>query len=339
MSGRKTIDDVALLAGVSNATVSRVLNNNTPVSAAKRERVLSAVKTLRFRPNTQARLLAGRRPNTVLLVHPVAHHDLTWYFHMLEGGALRGCTQLGFSLQTHMVRADSARRLSKILEPINRRECDGVLLSAPFSDDPDIIRALQAREVPLVLLASGVETRAMAAGVGMDDEAAGVELMTYLLRLGHKRFAFSLGLSEHKSALSRFVGARWALEKAGLASDCVVEVQGGLDFPGGFEACQRVIATGFRPTAMVCANDESAAGAIHAARGRKLSLPDDLTIVGFDDAPFAQLLSPPLTTVAQPIDVMAARAVDILAEIMRGGVPDYETVKPRLVVRESASAA
>ncbi len=98
------------------------------------------------------------------------------------------------------------------------------------------------------------------------------------------------------------------------------------------------MSTGFGATAIICANDESAAGAIHGARSHKLALPDDLTIVGFDDAPFAQLLSPPLTTVSQPIDTMATRAVDMLSEILRGGKPSYETVKPRLVVRESASA-
>ena len=237
MAGRKTIDDVALLAGVSNATVSRVLNNNTRVAEAKRERVLSAVKTLRFRPNAQARLLAGRRPNTVLLVHPVAHHDLTSYFNLLEAGALRGCARLGFSLLTHMVRADSTRRVSKILEPINRGDCDGVLLAAPFSDDLAIIETLQSRGMPLVLLTSGVETRGLAAGVGMDDEAAGFELMTYLIHLGHRRFAFCLGLSEHKSALDRFVGARRALAHAGMDGGCVVEVESGLDFRQATTPC------------------------------------------------------------------------------------------------------
>lgn len=337
MNVRKTISDVAVLAGVSEATVSRVLNNNPRVSVENRERVLTAAKTLRFRPNAQARLLAGGRPHTVMLVHPTSGKPTAWYFQLLESGALRACGRHGLRLQNHFVFPDSIRRDSAILQPVDSGECDGVILAAPFSDDPLIIRALQLRHIPLILLASGHATRGLAAGVGMDDEAAGFEMANYLLKLGHRHIAFVLGLRDHLSAAERFDGARRALSEAGLNPSGMTAAEGGLNFDSGFDAFHRIMASGARPTAVICANDESAAGAIHAAHQLGLSLPADMTIVGFDDAPFARLLSPPLTTISQAIDTMAERAVDLLVDVIKTVDRPYETVKPRLVIRSSAA--
>lgn len=338
MSDRKTIQDVARLAGVSEATVSRVLNNSAGVSVVKRERVLAAARTLRFRPNAQARLLAGGRPNAVLLVHPMIDTPLTWYFHLLEAGALRGCARHGFQLQPHFVFPDSTAREARVMKPILAGECIGVILAAPFSDDPKLIAAIRARQMPVALVASGGAARGLAPGIGMDDERAGYEMATYLMQQGHRRFGFSLGLPDHLSAQERFAGARRAMAEQGLGGDHVVEAQGALNFDGGYRAFQRISASAFRPTALICANDESAAGAIHAAHEQSLSLPADLSIAAFDDAPFAPLLSPPLTTMSQGIDIMAARAVDILADAIKGINRPYEMTRPRLVIRQSTAA-
>lgn len=335
MTERKTIQDVARLAGVSEATVSRVLNNSAGVSAAKRERVLTAAKALRFRPNPQARLLAGGRSNTILLVHPMIDTPLTWYYHLLEAGVLRGCSRHGFQLQSHFVFPDSTAREAKVMKPILADECVGVILAAPFSDDPKLIAAIQARQMPVVLVASGAATRNLAPGIGMDDERAGYEMAVHLLRQGHRRFGFSLGLPDHLSAQERFAGARRALAEQGHAGENIIEAQGALNFSGGYAAFGQIYETGFRPTVLICANDESAAGAIHAAHERGLRLPADLSVAAFDDAPFAQLLSPPLTTMSQGIDAMAARAVDILADAIKGVSRPYEMTRPRLVIRQS----
>ncbi len=335
MANKITIADVAAMAAVSEATVSRVLNGTAGVAADKRDRVLAAAKTLRFRPNAQARLLAGRRPNTLLLIHPMIDSPLTWYFQLLESGALRGCGRHGFDLKTHLVFPDSARRDANLLKPIDDETCSGVILAAPFSDDPKIIRAIAARNMPLVLVASGAPTRGLAAGIGMDDDRAGYELARHLLSLGHRRFAFSLALPDHLSAQERFDGARRALAEQGVSEGDVLAVEGGLNFAGGHAAFGHINNTGFRPTALICANDESAAGALHAAHQAGLRLPDDLSIAGFDDAPFARLLSPPLTTISQDIDAMAARAIDILADVIKGIAHPYQMTRPRLVVRQS----
>ena len=333
-----TIQDVARLAGVSEATVSRVFNKRTGVSADKRERVLAAARTLRFRPNTQARLLAGGRGNTLLLIHPMIDSPLTWYFRLLEAGLLRGCADHGFTLKTQFIFPDAQHHETRVLQTVDDQTCIGVILAAPFSDDPGLIAAVQARHMPCVLVAAGAATRGLAAGIGMDDERAGFELATYLLGLGHRRFGFSLGLKDHLSAQERFDGARRALSAAGIDETGIVSARGALNFQGGYDAFQDIYRLEAPPTALICANDESAAGAIHAAHERGLTLPADLSIAGFDDAPFAQLLSPPLTTMSQGIEAMAARAVAILADAIKGQVLNYEMTRPRLVVRQSAVA-
>ena len=332
----KTIRDVAVLAGVSGATVSRVLNNRPGVSAKKRDLVLAAAKTLRFHPNPQARMLAGGMTQTILLIHPMIDSPLTWYFRLLEAGALRGCSRHGFQLQTHFVFPDSPRRDSNLLKPIDDAECVGVVLAAPFSDDPNLIKAIQSRGMPLVMIASGAATRSLAPGIGMDDEAAGYEMARYLLNLGHRRFGFSLGLKDHLSAQERFDGALRALAEQGIGADDVVFAQGALDFQGGYDAFQHISSAPVLPTAVICANDESASGALHAAHEKGLKLPEIMSIVGFDDAPFAQLLSPPLTTMSQDIEPMGMHAITILADILKRRERPYETTRPRLIVRQSA---
>ena len=322
------------MAGVSEATVSRVLNNSAGVSADKRDRVLTAAKTLRFRPNSQARLLAGGKTDTILLVHPMIDTPLTWYFHQLEAGAARGCAAHGFSLKTHFVFPDTAAHVAKVLKPVESGEYAGVILAAPFSDDANLIAALRARHFPFVLVAAGAATRALASGIGMDDERAGYELTDYLLTLGHRRFGFSLGLKDHLSAEERFDGARRAIQAHGGETD-IVTARGALNFQGGHDAFHEMARAGALPTALICANDESAAGAIHAAHEAGLSLPGDVSIVGFDDAPFAALLSPPLTTISQGIEAMGARAIDRLADTIEGRDRAYEMTRPRLVIRQS----
>lgn len=336
MPNIKTIQDVAVLAGVSGATVSRVLNHKPGVSAKKRDLVLAAAKTLRFSPNPQARMLAGGKADTVLLVHPMIDSPLTWYFRLLEAGALRGCSRYGFQLRTHFVFPDSAHRDSRVLKPIEDAECVGVVLAAPFSDDPNLIKAIQSRGMPLALVASGTSTRALAAGVGMDDERAGYEMARYLLNLGHRRFGFSLGLKDHLSAQERFDGALRALAEHDIGADDVVFAQGALDFQGGYDAFQHIRQATAVTTAVICANDESASGAIHAAHEKGLKLPEEMSIVGFDDAPFARLLSPPLTTMSQDIEPMAMHAINILADVIQQRARPYEMTRPRLIIRQSA---
>lgn len=333
-----TIYDVALLAGVSRATVSRVLNGGTLVAEATRRRVQDAAASLRFKPNTQARLLAGGRSHTVVLVYPATdQHAATWYNLLLESGALRGCNRHGLQLETHLVYPDPPHSHERVLRPIDLHTCDGVILAPPFSDDPELIAMIQARHVPVVCVAAGPATRSLAAGIGMDEQAAGFELGQYLLSLGHRRFAFLLGPKAHFAASERFDGFCRAVAMAGVEANHILTLRGRFDFQSGREGFDAIQAGGFIPTAVICANDEMAAGALHGAHEAGLAIPRDMSIVGFDDAPFAALVSPPLTTIAQPIFAMAQKAADILVSGIKGEPIGYELTRPRLVIRNSAA--
>lgn len=345
MGRAPTIYDVAELAGVGRTTVSRVLNGAPKVSAATRERVLAAVARLRFKVNAQARLLAGGRVHTIRLVHPINDEQgpLTWYNMLIESGAQRGCAEAGLLLQMDGVFPDSLQRHARILEPAEGMACDGIILAPPFSDDAELIALIKARHIPLACLAAGPQTRSLSAGIGMDDEAAGFDLTQYLLKLGHRRFAFLHGLKAHVSAAQRYHGFCRALDRAAIPLSEVVAFQGKLSFATGVQGMQGVIDSGHRPTAVVCANDEMAAGALYRAHQAGLSVPRDVTIVGFDDAPFSPMLCPPLTTMQQPIFTMAHKAVGIIVReiespsVQRPGL--YEIAPHRLVVRDSAAPA
>jgi len=332
-----TIYDVARLAGVSRATVSRVLNGRALVAEATRRRVQDAAASLRFTPNAQARLLAGGRSHTVILVHPATdRHAVTWYNMMLESGALRGCTRHGLQLEMNLVYPDPPHSYERVLRPVDAMGCDGLILAPPFSDDPDLIALIQARQMPVVCLSAGPATGLLTAGIGMDENAAGFEVGQYLLSLGHRRFAFLLGPSNHFAASERYDGFCRAVGAAGIGAADIMTFPGAFNFDAGLDGFNAVRESGFKPTAMVCASDEMAAGALHAAHQVGMRIPDELSIVGFDDAPFAGLLSPPLTTIAQPVYAMAQKMADLIVARIQGEQVPYELTRPRLVVRESA---
>ncbi len=336
-----TIYDVAALAGVGRTTVSRVLNGEGKVKDTTRARVLDAVHQLRYTANVQARLLAGGRSPSVRRVFPANDEvgPLGWYNLLIESGALRGCARAGLHLRMTQVFAHSLNRHDRILESLAEEPCDGVILAPPFSDDAELIGRLHARHTPVSLLAAGPETRALAAGVGIDDEAAGYDLTRHLIGLGHRRFAFILGLREHISAGERYEGFRRALTEAGLADDAAIAFRGTLNFSAGQTHLQNIIDSGFKPTAVICANDDMAAGALYRAYQAGLRVPQDMTIVGFDDAPFAVMLSPPLTTIAQPVFIMAQKAVEIILSQIEGRSRSYEFEPHRLIIRDSAASA
>lgn len=334
-----TISDVAMLAGVSRATVSRVLNGSPLVSEATRRTVHDAAASLRFKPNAQARLLAGGRSHTVMLICAATdNHGLTWYNLLLESGAVRGCARHGLQLEMDIVYPDPPHSYERILRPIDTLNCDGMILAPPFSDDPDLIALIQARHMPLVCIAAGPATRPLTAGIAMDEDAAGFELARYLLSLGHRRFVFVQGPRNQCAAIERYDGFCRAVAEAGVGPGDILTLRGRFDYESGRESFNAFHTSGFKATAFICGNDEMAAGALHGAHEAGLAIPRDLTIVGFDDAPFSSMLSPPLTTIAQPVYNMAQRAADLIVAGLKGEQVPYESIKPRLVVRESAAA-
>lgn len=322
MTVRKpTIDDVARLSGLARATVSRVLNDGPNVSERSRTRVLEAVATLGYQVNVTARHLAGGRNRTVLLIlaSDTESEPNSYYQSALEIGALRVCMQTGMELVTHTLQQTRDDLAERLVELVEDSRCSGVILTPPFSDRVDLIAGLKQGGTVVVRISPAGDGAGAVPGVGMDDEAAGFALTRYLLDLGHRRFGFIQGLEAHLSAEQRYRGALRALAEGGLDATAMRAERGNFTFKAGVDLLPSLVERADPPTAIICANDDTAVGALFAAHRAGIDVPGALSIASFDDTPVSALVWPPLTTVHQPIQEMSARAMQIIAEALTVG--------------------
>lgn len=336
-----TIDDVAKAAGVARVTVSRVLNNEASVRPETRQRVRSAVEALGYSVNPQARALASGGGREIMLVHiHDPEREPNSYYHAgLELGALRACSSLGLDLVTRAI-DPSAENPSKLLKSIVERERPfGLILSPPLSDELDFVASVRQAGVAIVAIAAGETARSMVSAVGIDERSAGAEVGGHLASLGHRHLAFLKGPEEHRAAALRYDGFLDALRASGVTEEPWTAT-GDFTFRSGVEAAERLIRERVPATALACANDDMAAGAMLALHRAGLELPSAMSVTGFDDTPMSEIVWPPLTTIRQPIQFFGERAVQMLADSSRqaNAEPQFEVVDHRLVVRESTAA-
>jgi LacI family transcriptional regulator len=339
---RPTIDDVAALAGVARTTVSRVLNQQPNVRDQVRAKVMAAVEALGYRVNLQARHLAGRKAVRITLVH-ASDFDTepnSYFSSALELGATRSAAQAGAQLITQVVNQNDPGAAMDIALRVTDDQCDGVILTPPFADDIALLRALEGKGIAVVCVAGGRDAEQVAQTVGIDDTRAGYDMARHLLSLGHRRFGFIKGIKGHLSAEGRYDGFLAALAEAGIGEDQVCATRGNFTFRSGLDCAQEILGRGAPVTALVCANDDMAAGALLVAHKAGLRIPQDLAITGFDDTPVSEIVWPPLTTVHQPLRRMGGRAVELLVARVAGGGqagPGREIIDHNLVVRDSST--
>jgi LacI family transcriptional regulator len=336
MTRNSTIDDVAKAAGVARVTVSRVLNNVANVRPETRERVQRAVETLGYSVNHQARALASGSSRQIMLVHAYdPEREPNSYYHAgLELGALRACSSLGFDLITRTIDphvGDPWRLLTPLVE---RERPVGIILSPPLSDDAELLRSARRAGIGVVAISAGEGARELASTVGIDERAGGQAIGQHLIALGHRRFGFLKGPPDHLAAVLRYDGFVDALRDAGLDS-APWTVEGDFTFKSGVEAAEKLLRESSQITALACANDDMAAGAMLALHRAGLEIPSAISVTGFDDTPMSEIIWPPLTTVRQPIKDLAERAVHLLFETK--GQVHRQQVPHSLVVRESTA--
>ncbi len=329
-----TMNDIARAAGVARSTVSRILNNvstSIPVAPETRTRVLEAAHGLGYRPNPQARALRGAP--TMLLGAIV--RDITDPFF---AGAIEALSTLARARGYNIVlghahaQANKALALAAMLEA---RQCDALVLLGDMRDQPALIEDLRLSRAPVVALWQGTELPGIAA-VDVDNRC-GVQLaVAHLRSLGHRRIAFvgSRSQGDIRERREAFVDA---LALVGQPIELV-----GLEVANtptdGVAAVRALMALELPPTAVVASTDVIAAGILHGAAALGLHVPDDLSIVGFDDIPMAAFLVPALTTIRMPTDLMVAAALDLALGAV--GVPpearskEHRVFRPDLVVRE-----
>lgn len=330
-----TIHDIAREAGVSAATISRVLNRRPQVAPATRERVLRVIRESGFSTNRTARALSGGRTGLVGVTLPMIEAS---YFSTLAEG-------VADALFAHDLRAVLCPTRHEhevevgLLELLMHGTTEGAVLILP-SESSDELLALRDRGYPFVVLDPKTPLAPGIASVSAANAGAAALATAHLLELGHRRVAAVTGPSGWCATEDRLAGYRSALTAAGLPTEPALIAEGDFEVRGGRHAARRLLALAQPPTAILAFNDNMAAGVLQAAREQRLELPRDLSVVGFDDADHAALVTPALTTVRQPLKQMAWMAVELLRRLLEEG--DAESLRveleSRLVVRESTAA-
>jgi LacI family transcriptional regulator len=328
-AGRVKLHQVADAAGVSPATVSRILNGTAIVSDDKRQAVDAAIAKLGFVPNPVARGLAGGRTLSVGVVTQAI--DSPFY-----GGALRGIedtlSAAGYSA-LFVSGQWSASHEARCIETLRQRRVDGVIVLTGRLTDA----ALSAVALDLPVVVTGRTLKAPGLMALDFDNLAGAQLATqHLLSLGHRRIAFISGELKHPDGKQRLRGYRMALEAAGLAFDPALVLSGNFTEASGLAAVEQLINSGETFTAIFAANDQMAFGAGLGLHRRRLRVPHDVSLVGFDDLAAALYAIPPLTTVHHPVYELGQLAAQAMLQLLAGETPTLAMPRPRLVVRESS---
>lgn len=338
-SGAPTIIDVAKKAGVSIKTVSRVMNNEPNVQAKTRELVMQVVAELNYRPKLSARSLAGARSFIIGMLY---YDPSLAYVASVQHGATMRCREADYHLVVESIENNALDIRSRVQRMVAALRPDGVILTPPICDNREVIDALLDTGTPTVLIAPGEHTQGLPA-VAMDDVGAAQEVTNLLIGLGHKRIGFVEGPTDQAAAARRRRGFEQAMQAHGLAMPAELIVQGDFRFQSGVEAAHHLLSRRNPPTAVFASNDDMALGLLAAAQQLGVQVPEDLSIVGFDDFSAASLVWPPLTTVRQPLFEMACAAVDLLIGRERPPLDDGTPASPRLLphqllVRHSTAA-
>ncbi|WP_377272474.1 LacI family DNA-binding transcriptional regulator [Peterkaempfera sp. SMS 1(5)a] len=330
--------DIAVQAGVSEATVSRVLNGKAGVSAATRQTVLAALDVLGYERPTRLR---QRSAGLIGLVTPELNNPIFPAFAQVIEQVL---SRHGYT-PVLCTQTPGGSTEDELVEMLVERGVSGIVfvsgLHADTTADHDRYAKLTGRQVPFVLI-DGYSDRISAPFVSPDDRAAMRMAVQHLVELGHERIGLAVGQRRYVPALRKVEGFTAALRDVLGQSPEQAEsaVQHTLfSVEGGHAAAGALLDTGC--TAIVCASDMMALGAIRAVRQRGLSVPQDVSVVGFDDSPLIAFTEPPLTTIRKPVEAMATAAVDALLEEV-GGNPAQRAefmFQPELVVRGSTAAA
>lgn len=322
-----TIKDVAKLAGVSFKTVSRMINGETNIRPAYRERIEQAIRDLNYQPTLAARQLASQKSFLVSLV--VTDTMFSYSARMMVAIAAE-CRRVGYHLVTEVLPAgtdpmDSTARIDLSVRP------DCVILIPPFPDQPAVLAQLEELGIPVVRVAAVKEGYGQI--IRADDEPVSVELMRHLIALGHRRIGLVAPPLPEKASESRVRGYHRALAEAGITPDPDLVVRGTFSFESGAAAATQLLALPQRPTAIFAASDGMALGVMARAQQLGYCVPDDLAVAGFDDSEQSRTSFPPLTTVRQPIAEMARAAV-ALATGRGGAGPE---MRPELKTRGSTT--
>ena len=342
-----TIRHVAADAGVSLQTVSRVINNEANVRPEMKDRVQASIDRLGYVPSIAAQRMSGSRSYLILALNDrertiadwQARQGTDWVDQMLLGGMLK-CAEQGYRLIFELVDTHNDHIERELLAAIAALQPDGVILTPPHSDNPLIVRLLDAQKIPFARIGS--------LGVGggipliMDDTGAARLATERLIAVGHRRIGFIAGSREYELSGWRVEGWRAVMAEAGFATDNLLE-HGDFSYASGERAARVLLGRAERPTAIIASNDQVSLAVLQTARSMNLRVPQDLSLISFDNTPMVRFAQPPLTAVDQPVAQTTSRAVELIIDAHGKDRTDHAPLDPvvvsaTLVERDSVAA-
>jgi LacI family transcriptional regulator len=327
-AGNLTLDDIADLAGVSRSTVSRVVNEHTSVKKEVRQRVLNIIEEHHFHPNAAARTLALQRSWTIglILPHSVSTFFTDPYYPNLLMGIAKACNLYNFTLALFLVstKEDEANVFSRVGR---KGFLDGVIVQSGHHGDQGAIGKMVDKKIPLVVVGRPFRSDNVTY-VDIDNINAAKSAVTYLHKIGCKRIATITGPLDSTVGIDRLEGYRQAIKEQNGQVDDNLVVEGNFTETGGYLAMQKLLP--FQPDGVFAASDVMAAGAMKAAEDANLSIPKDISFIGFDDLPAASYGSNQLSTVRQKVAELGQKSVESLIEQI-----ENELISPRKIILET----
>ena len=338
-----TIKHVAADAGVSLQTVSRVINKEPNVRPQMKDKVQASIDKLGYVPSIAAQRMSGSKSYLLLALNDRertveqwrAREGNDWVDQMLYGGMLKSA-ELGYRMMIELVDTHSDHIERELKSTLASLQPDGVILTPPHSDSPQIIGLLEDANIPFARLGTLGDGSGIA--ISMDEEGAARIATEYLIEQGHKRVGFVLGPSDYRLSARRFVGWQEAMNHAGLSSEGLTAT-GDFSRESGETAARELLGQTDRPTAILCSNDQMTLGALNVAKELGLAVPRDLSLISFDNSPIVRFSQPPLTAIDQPIADITALAVERIIAAQSGGPQNSASsiVDAGLVVRGSVA--
>jgi LacI family transcriptional regulator len=337
-----TIKHVAADAGVSLQTVSRVINNEPNVRPAMKDRVQAAIDRLGYVPSIAAQRMSGSRSYLILAINDrdrtiaewQARQGGDWVDQMLLGGMLK-CAEHGYRMIFELVDTHSDHVERELGAAIAAVQPDGVILTPPHSENPLITGLLANRNIPFARIGSIAPGPGIAMTMG--DEGSACIATEHLISLGHKRIGFIAGSDKYSLSGWRIQGWQRTMASAGLIHEGLM-ASGDFSYESGLSAASALLDLKDRPTAIIAGNDQMALAVLDMANHRGVKIPEDLSLVSFDNSPVVRFTNPQLTAIDQPIAATFSKAVELL--IINGSGPQPEqpvVIESNLIARASTA--
>lgn len=338
-----TIKHVAADAGVSLQTVSRVINNEPNVRPEMKSRVQASIDKLGYVPSIAAQRMSGSRSYLILAINDrertiadwQARQGTDWVDQMLLGGMLK-CAEHGYRMIFELVDTHSDHVERELLAAIAALQPDGIILTPPHSDNQQIVDLLADQKIPFARI--GSKRNGSGIPVSMDDEGSARMAARYLIEHGHSRIGFIAGSPEYELSGWRIDGWRGEMDAAGFATADLL-ADGDFSYASGERAARQLLDLAEPPSAIIASNDQMALATLEVARLRGLRVPEDLSLISFDNTPLVHFTQPPLTAVDQPIAATASMAVELIIAAQKGEEPPGSlTVVPAAMVERGSVA-